>query len=91
VTHLLVFLAALLGDIGWTMYFKEVENDRAARAGCWSAFVVLAGGFSVFQYAHNLWYLADSAVGSFLGVYVTMRYEQIFYSAASSSGPSPGP
>jgi hypothetical protein len=73
-THLFVFLAAFLGDVGWTMYFKEVEKDRAMRAGLWSSFIVLCGGFSVFEYAHNLVYLIDSVVGSFMGVYWTMRW-----------------
>ena len=73
-THVLVFVAAFLGDVGWTMYFKEVERDRAARAGLWSMFIILTGGFSVFQYAHDMWYLVDSAAGSFCGVVWTMRW-----------------
>ena len=75
--HVAVFLCAFFGDIGWTMYFREVEKDRAARAGLWSMFIIIAGGFSVFQYAHNLWYLVDSAFGSFAGVVAAMRWAKI--------------
>lgn len=75
--YFLVFLAAFLGDIGWTMYFKEVAEDRAVRASLWSAFIVLCGGFSVFEYAHDLKYLIASVIGSFFGVYITMRWSAI--------------
>lgn len=74
-THVLVFLAAFLADVGWTMYFKEVEKDRAMRAGLWSTFIVCCGGLSVYEYAHNLIYLVDSIIGSYLGVWATMRWK----------------
>lgn len=77
-THVLVFTLTLLAEICWTMYYKEVALDRAFRAASWSSMIVLCGGLTVFEYAHNLSYLLDSFAASFLGVIIAMRWKKVY-------------
>ena len=75
--YVAVFFLAFFGDIGWTMYFLEVEKDHAIRAAAWSSFIVAMGGISTFEYVKDPLIIIPAVLGSFAGVWVTMRWSKI--------------
>jgi len=58
------------------MYFIETGKNNAARAGAWSAMIVLFSGFTVIQYATDPHYLFAAAVGAFVGTWATVRFKK---------------
>jgi hypothetical protein len=77
VTYVLVFIATFLADVAWTMYFKEVAKERAARSAAWSSAIVLLGGYTVIEYVNTPNILWATVTGSFAGTYVTMKWDTI--------------
>lgn len=72
---LIVFLMMLATDILWTFYIRRTNEGRALQAATMSLFLMLIGGFVVVSYTENHWMLLPAAGGSFLGTYITVRWE----------------
>lgn len=72
---LAVALAMFLADVAWTMYFIAVESKFAARAGAWSALIILFGAFSTVSYVHDIRLLPAALIGAFLGTFVTVKFK----------------
>lgn len=76
VTFALVTVAMVVCDVCWAMYFIEVEARRAARAGLWSAAIMVAGTFTVRNYVANPWYILAACLGAFIGTAATVWHKR---------------
>jgi hypothetical protein len=74
IAFILVFLAAVVADVCWTMYFVEVGNKHALRAALWSGAIVACGAYSTVEYVSNHWLFLAAVAGSIVGTYGTLKW-----------------
>lgn len=72
---LVVALTATM-DALHVIYTKSVADNQAARAASFGSIMYLISGFAVIQYTENHIYLIFMAIGSWLGVYFTVRFHR---------------
>lgn len=71
---LAVFVIIIVIDALHVLYTKAVAEDLPARAANFGALIYLGSAFSVLSYTENPAYLIFVVVGSWIGVYLTVRF-----------------
>lgn len=70
---LVVFAVTFACDVAWTKYFLAAAAKHPARAGLWSAMIVVLGGISFYSYLDSRWMLVPSILGAYLGTWWTVK------------------
>lgn len=76
VMALLVFCAYFVIDILWARYTYAVVNMKAVPAATIGSAMYFLLAFGVLNYTENFLYLAPLVVGSWLGTYLVVKWEQ---------------
>lgn len=72
---LIGFVLTAIVDIFWTLYVKATAGHHPLKASSWSACIVGFGLMNTFNFIHNpLYTTIGSAIGAFVGTYVTLRW-----------------
>lgn len=71
-----IFVAYLIVDALYAQYTLHVTNYRAFRAATTGALVHFILAFGVLNYVNNYLYVIPLALGSWIGTYSIIRYEQ---------------
>jgi uncharacterized membrane protein YfcA len=70
---LLVFLLTAVMDALHAVYTKAVASNQAGRAATFGSVIYLISGFAVIQYTQNHVYLVFMVLGSWIGVYLSVK------------------
>jgi hypothetical protein len=71
---LLVFLATLLADVCWTLYFQRVAAKRAHASAFWSSAIIALGAFTITEYTRSPWLILAAVLGAYIGTWLTVRF-----------------
>lgn len=77
IDSILVFIAMVLTDAFWTLYFIATKEEKAVNAGFWSMMIIILGGFSTVSIVENTWNMIPAALGAFVGTYAVVRFHQV--------------
>lgn len=72
-TALLVFATALALDVVWARYTITASARRATHAAWWATAIAVLSGVTAYYVVHEPWYLAPTALGAWVGTYVTVK------------------
>ena len=70
--HALVFAAAALLDVVWTLNVRMVAQHRPLAAGCYSGLTIALGAFTAISFVGDPRYVVPAALGGFVGTYLTV-------------------
>ena len=74
ITFLLVVLVMAFANICGTLYFNNVEKEKALKAAFWSAMLIVVNAFSIINYVENNIYIAAAVIGTYLGTFGTIKW-----------------
>ena len=72
--HALVFCAAALLDVVWSLNVRGVAERRPVLASVASAFTILLAGFTTLSFVSDPRYLVAAALGGFAGTFLVVRW-----------------
>lgn len=72
-----VFLIMCVLDFVWGAYTHALVDRSAAKAGIFSAAIMLCSGGVTINYVTNHWLLIPTLAGAFVGTYVYIRWGEI--------------
>lgn len=71
-----VFFAAVIGDILWTAYITRSADRKKHAAAFYSSILWVSGAAVVLSYNQNIWYIIPGVVGSYVGTYLLLTYDE---------------
>ncbi|CAN5170249.1 hypothetical protein BH10PSE10_BH10PSE10_20510 [soil metagenome] len=74
-TALAVLFATAATDAVYVMFTSAVVSRRAIPAANWSSLWYLLSSYAVISYTENWVYVAFAAIGSWLGAFVTIKFQ----------------
>jgi len=75
-TFCLVALSMGFANVCGTLYFINLSNKNPHAAAFWSATLILANAFTITNYVENHAYVAAAFIGTYLGAYGTLKWQQ---------------
>lgn len=79
----MVFLLTIIVDIFWGFYIRRTGQGKAIQAAIFGSAITFFGAFIVINYVKNMLYLIAAVLGSFVGTWLTVRYD-----AKNKQGPA---
>lgn len=70
-----VFLLMILTDMVWAVYIRRSAQGKAFSSALAAMVLLLSGGYVVVSYTADHWMLIPAALGSFVGTYITVRFD----------------
>lgn len=75
ITWISLFVVYLLIDILYTQYVMAIAKLNAFWASNISVLLYILTAYGTIEYVQNYWNIIPIVIGSWLGTYVTLRYE----------------
>jgi len=69
-----VLVITIIINIFWTFYIKYIQEKRAFLASLHSLLITLFNAFIVVEYVKSTYLIIPMAIGSFIGVFIVVKY-----------------
>lgn len=74
-TALLVLTGTTISNTLSIFYIRRTDQGKALPASFFASFLLLIGGSVVIIYVENKLYLIPAIIGTFLGTYISIKYD----------------
>ena len=72
----MIFILDLVASYAWAKSISKIEKKKPHPAALWGTGLYIAGAVTIIFYNKDNWYLIPAILGSYVGIYLGVKYEK---------------